>query len=47
LVLWREQHPDGPEQTMLTFNTRAPAAQAVPLGFDDPQNERAKRGERT
>jgi hypothetical protein len=22
LVLWREQHPDGPEQTMLAFNTR-------------------------
>jgi hypothetical protein len=40
LVLWREQHPDGPEQTMLAFNTRKPAAQVVPLAFDDPQNER-------
>jgi hypothetical protein len=39
--------PGRPGETMLAFNTRAPAAQAVPLGFDDPQNERAKRGERT
>jgi len=45
LVLWREQYPDGPEQTMLAFNTREPAAQAMPLAFDDPQSESAKRGE--
>jgi hypothetical protein len=45
LVLRREQQPDGPEQTMLAFNTREPAAQAVPLAFDDPQNEIATRGE--
>jgi hypothetical protein len=45
LVLWREQHPDGPEQTMLASNTREAAARAVPLASDDPENQRAKRGE--
>ena len=43
--LWREHHPEGQEQVMLAFNARRPATQAVPLAFDDPQNETAKRGE--
>jgi hypothetical protein len=30
---------------MLAFNTRSPAAQAVPLGFDDREKEKAERGE--
>jgi hypothetical protein len=45
LELWREQHPAGQEQVILAFNARGPATQAVPLAFDDPQNETAKRGE--
>jgi hypothetical protein len=40
LELWREQHPEGHEQVMLAFNVRGPAAQAVPLEFDDPQGEK-------
>ena len=32
---------------MLGFHAKGPATQAVPLAFDDPQNETAKRGERT
>jgi hypothetical protein len=39
LVLWREQHPEGQEQIMLAFNAPEPAAQAVPLAPDDPQEE--------
>jgi 5-methylcytosine-specific restriction endonuclease McrA len=31
LILWREQHPEGHEQTTLNFRTRGPAAEAVPL----------------
>jgi hypothetical protein len=31
LELWREQHPEGHEQTTLNFRTRWPAAEAVPL----------------
>lgn len=34
LILWREQHPDGHEQTTLTFDVKAKAAERVPL-FDD------------
>jgi len=45
LELWREQHPAGQEQVMLAFNARGPATQAVPLAFDDPQSETARRGE--
>jgi hypothetical protein len=45
LELWREQHPEGHEQIMLAFNASGPAAQAVPLAFDDPQNEAANRGD--
>jgi hypothetical protein len=39
LVLWREQHPEGQEQIMLAFNAPEPAAQAVPLAPDAPQEE--------
>ena len=31
LQLWREQHPDGHEQTLLDFNTAEPAPTPVPL----------------
>ena len=31
LELWREQHPEGHEQTRLNFNARGPAAAPVPL----------------
>jgi hypothetical protein len=34
LVLWREQHPDGHEQTTMDFDVKAKAAELVPL-FDD------------
>jgi hypothetical protein len=37
----------GHEQVMPAFNASGPAAQVVPLALDDPQNETAKRGERT
>ena len=37
LVLWREQHPEGHEQTYLDFNVRKPAAQRVPLNFEPAQ----------
>src|ERR1700756_355805 len=33
LVLWREQHPEGHEQTYIDFNVRKPPAQSVPLNF--------------
>jgi hypothetical protein len=45
LELRREQHPGGHEQVMLAFNARGPATYALPLAFDDPRNETAKRGE--
>ncbi len=35
LVLWREQHPDGHEQTILNFKVRKPVATVVPLDFTD------------
>lgn len=47
LELWREQHPEGHEQIMLAFNASGPAAQAIPLPLDDPQNETSKRGKET
>jgi 5-methylcytosine-specific restriction endonuclease McrA len=31
LELWREQHPEGHEQTTLNFRASGPAAEAVPL----------------
>ena len=30
-ILWREQHPEGHEQTNLDFKVQSPAAEAVPL----------------
>jgi hypothetical protein len=33
LVLWREQHPNGQEQTVLNFKARKPIATVVPLEF--------------
>jgi hypothetical protein len=38
LELWREQHPDGQEQIMLAFDLRKPAAQAVPLSLEEPED---------
>jgi hypothetical protein len=35
LILWREQHPGGHEQTTLNFKGRNPVAQAVPLAFSN------------
>jgi hypothetical protein len=35
LVLWREQHPTGHEQTYIDFNVREPAAQPVRLFAED------------
>jgi hypothetical protein len=34
LVLWREQHAEGHEQTYIDFNVRKPPAQSVPLNFE-------------
>ena len=34
MILWREQHPEGHEQTYLDFNVRNPPAQSVPLNFE-------------
>jgi hypothetical protein len=34
LALWREQHPEGHEQTYLEFRTPGPVAESVPL-FDE------------
>lgn len=35
LELWREQHPEGHEQTVLNFKARKPVATVVPLEFID------------
>jgi hypothetical protein len=35
LELWREQHPNGHEQTMLDFKVRGAAARKVPLFAED------------
>jgi hypothetical protein len=35
LELWREQRPNGHEQTMLDFKARGVAAQKVPLFAED------------
>jgi hypothetical protein len=35
LELWREQHPNGHEQTMLDFKARGTAAQKMPLFAED------------
>jgi hypothetical protein len=37
LVLWREQHPKGQEQTILEFKARKPVATVVPLVFSDEE----------
>ncbi|MDQ2844263.1 MAG: HNH endonuclease [Acidobacteriota bacterium] len=37
LMLWREQHPGGHEQTVLNFRGRKPVAVAVPLEFSDEE----------
>jgi len=34
LELWREQRPEGHEQTYFDFNVRKPRAQRVPLNFE-------------
>jgi hypothetical protein len=39
LVLWREQHPEGHEQTYFDFNVRNPPAQRVPLNFEPAQKD--------
>ena len=39
LVLWREQHPEGHEQTHLDFNVGNPPAQSVPLNFEPYQKD--------
>jgi hypothetical protein len=38
LVLWREQHPDGQEQTFLDFKPRANVYEKVRLFVDEPKN---------
>ncbi len=35
LMLWREQHPDGHEQTLLDFNVRNATVATMPLFADD------------
>src|SRR5258705_9946659 len=37
--LWREQHPDGHEQTYIDFNVRKPPAQMVPLNFENAKKD--------
>ena len=37
LTLWREQHPDGHEQTTLDFKGRNPVAHAAPLAFSNEE----------
>ncbi|MEO6911509.1 MAG: hypothetical protein ABI158_11370 [Edaphobacter sp.] len=39
LKLWREQHPDGYEQTVLDFKEWKPVEAAVPLAFSDSHEE--------
>ena len=39
LVLWREQHPEGHEQTYIDFNVRKPPAQSVPLNFEPARKD--------
>ncbi len=38
LELWREQHPEGHEQTMLNFSPPAPIPQSVRLFVDDSED---------
>jgi len=39
LVLWREQHPQGHEQTYIDFNVRKPPALSVPLNFEPARKD--------
>jgi hypothetical protein len=39
LILWREQHPEGHEQTYIDFNVRKPPAQSVPLNFEPARKD--------
>jgi hypothetical protein len=39
LVLWREQHPEGHEQTYIDFNVRKPPPQSVPLNFEPVEKD--------
>jgi hypothetical protein len=43
LELWREQHPNGHEQTMLDFKARQDAAQKVPLFAEDREGNFAPK----
>ncbi len=36
-TLWREQHPKGHEQTVLSFSERKPPAKLVPLFEEEPK----------
>jgi len=39
LILWREQHPEGHEQTYLDFNVRKPPAESVPLNLEPARKD--------
>jgi hypothetical protein len=39
LVLWREQHPEGHEQTYIDFDVRKPPAQSGPLNFEPARKD--------
>ncbi len=39
-VLWREQHPEGHEQTMLNFFEKKPVAKLVPLFGEEIEQKR-------
>ena len=45
LELWREQHPEGHEQTYIDFSIRKPAAQSVPLNFEDAKEDCSERND--
>ena len=40
LILWREQHPDGHEQTALDFTTSASVAQPLRLFEEEKRDDR-------
>jgi hypothetical protein len=48
LELWREQHPEAQEQTVLNFKGRKPVTAAVPFAFinDELDSEAGKRKQR-
>jgi hypothetical protein len=45
LVLWRERHPEAQEEIILGFDGLEPAAEGVPLGFDNVRSQNANRGD--